>query len=179
VAVGLTSPEFAVFIQLLSSRVAGEGLTVVARLAESGKLVGALLTEDASSPLPEGIERVSSKFNPIFDILGQLDEEYRGDLEVGHGERLHLFLLGVSPQVAGRGVAKELVRQCLENGARLGYKVAFTEATNKVSQHIFRQAGFVERAQRSYETHQYDGHAVFASIADEGGSILMDRSLTS
>jgi len=177
VAVGLTPPEFEAFVQLFRSRVADEGLTVVARLADSGELVGVLLTEDASSPLPDGIEHVSAKFDPIFDILGQLDEEYRADLEVGHGERLHLFLLGVSPQVGGQGVAHELVRQCLENGSRLGYQVAFTEATNKVSQHIFRKAGFVERTQQSYEAHQFDGRAVFASIADQGGPILMDRSL--
>ena len=57
--------------------------------------------------------------------------------------------------------------------------MAVTEATNKVSQHIFRKLGFVERVRRSYQTHRFDGRAVFASIAEHGGPILMDRSLTS
>lgn len=60
---------------------------------------------------------------------------------------------------------------------RRGYRVAVTEATNKVSQHIFRKQGFVERAQRSYEAHRFGGRQVFASIAERGGPMLMDKSL--
>jgi ribosomal protein S18 acetylase RimI-like enzyme len=179
VAAGLTPREFGACVQLFCPKAGREGLTIVARLAESGDLVGALLTEDGSSVLPDGVERLSPKFDPIFDIMGQLDEEYRGDSEVGHGEHLHLFLLGVSPRVAGRGVAQELVRVCLKNGSRLGYLVAVTEATNKASQHIFRKAGLVERVERSYKTHRFDGRAVFASIAEQGGPILMDKPLSS
>ncbi len=60
---------------------------------------------------------------------------------------------------------------------RRGYRVAVTEATNKVSHHIFRQQAFVERAQRSYEAHRFGGRQVFASIAERGGPMLMDKSL--
>ncbi len=178
VAAGVTALEFRAFVQLFCSKASGEGLTIVARLANSGELVGALLTEDAASPMPIGIERLSPKFDPIFDILGQLDEEYRGDSEVERGEQLHLFLLGVSPLVSGRGVAQELIQVCIENGSRLGYRMAVTEATNKVSQHIFRKAGFFERAERSYKDHRFEGRAVFASIAEQGGPILMDKALS-
>ena len=94
------------------------------------------------------------------------------------GDSLHLFLLGVADRVAGRGVAQQLVAACLEHGARMGYRLAVTEATNKVSQRIFRKQGFVERVQRSYQTHRFGGRTVFESIAENGGPILMDRSLT-
>ena len=178
VAAGVTDLEFRAFVQLFCSKASGEGLTIVARLANSGELVGVLLTEDAASPLPGGMERLSPKLDPIFHILGQLDEEYRGDSEVERGEQLHLFLLGVSPLVSGRGVAQELIQVCIENGSRLGYRMAVTEATNKVSQHIFRKAGFLERAERSYKDHRFEGRAVFASIAEQGGPILMDKALS-
>jgi len=178
IAAGLTALEFRLFVQLLRPKADGRGLTIVARLADSGRVVGALLTEDSSSSLPDGMERLSRKFDPIFDILGQLDAEYRGDSEIAHGEQLHLFLLGVSPLVVGRGVAHELVRMCLENGSRLGYRTAVTEATNKASQHIFRKAGFSERVSRSYKDYRFEGRAVFVSIADHGGPILMDKQLT-
>jgi ribosomal protein S18 acetylase RimI-like enzyme len=151
----------------------------VARLANTGELVGALLTEDSALALPDGMDRLSTKFDPIFDILGQLDAEYRGDRTVHPGESLLLFLLGVADRVAGRGVARQLVATCLEHGAQRGYRVAVTEATNKVSQHIFRSLGFVERVRRSYETHHFGNRAVFASIAEHGGPMLMDRSLAS
>ncbi len=178
VAVDLTASEFEAFVRLLCPKVAAEGLTIVARLADKGDLVGALLTEDSASALPDGMDRLSTKFDPIFDILGQLDKEYRCGQAVHSGESLHLFLLGVSDRVAGWGVAQQLVTACLKHGTRRGYRLAVTEATNKVSQHIFRKQGFVERVQRSYETHRFNGRQIFASIAEHGGPILMDKLLT-
>jgi len=177
IAAGLAATEFETFVRLFCPKAAAEGLTIVARLRDTGELVGALLTEDCASELPEGMDRLSSKFDPIFDILGQLDTEYRGDQPAHPGESLHLFLLGVSNRVAGRGVAHQLVSSCLEHGARRGYRIAVTEATNKVSQHIFRKQGFVTRVQRSYQAYRFGGRDVFASIAEHGGPMLMDRSL--
>ncbi|MGH2360335.1 MAG: GNAT family N-acetyltransferase [bacterium] len=179
VAVGLTASEFEAFVRLFCPKAAVEGLTIVARHAGTRELVGALLTEDGASAVPDGMDRLSPKFEPIFDILGQLDTEYRGDRAVRPRESLHLFLLGVAESVAGRGVAQHLVSTCLEHGARKGYRLAITEATNKVSQHIFRKLGFAERVRRSYLSHRFAGRAVFASIAAHGGPILMDRSLAS
>lgn len=177
VAAGLTTAEFEVFVHLLCPQVAADGLTIVARLAGSSQLVGALLTEDSASALPDGMEQLSTKFNPILDILGQLEAEYRGNREPHPGESLHLFLLGVSERVAGRGVAQQLVAACLEHGKRKGYRLAVTEATNKASQHIFRKLGFAERVKRFYAAHCFDGQHVFTSIAEQGGPILMDKSL--
>lgn len=115
----------------------------------------------------------------IVESKGHFDEaEYPGDRAVRPGDSLHLFLLRVADRVAGRGVAQQLVAACLEHGLRRGYQVAVTEATNNVSQRIFRKQGFVERAQRSYQTHRFGARAVFASIAEHGGPMLMDRSLT-
>ncbi len=179
VAVGLTASEFEEFVRLFCPKAEAEGLTIVARHSGTGELVGVLLTEDSASEMPDGMDRLSAKFDPVFDILGQLELEYRGDQLVRPGEALHLFLLGVSEKVAGKGVAQRLVAVCLENGAKRGYRMAVTEATNKVSQHIFRKFGFVARVERSYQTHRFDGRAVFASIAEHGGPMLMDRSLTS
>lgn len=177
VAVGLTRAEFESFVQLLCPNVVAEGLTIVARRANTGEMVGALLTEDFASTQPEGMASLSPKFDPIFDILGQLDAEYRDGRIVPHGESMHLYLLGVATAAAGHGVAKQLVATCLENGARKGYRIAVTEATANVSQHVFRRLGFTERVHRSYEEYRFGGRAVFASIAKQGGAILMDRHL--
>src|SRR5208337_3562017 len=129
IATGLTVSEFEAFVRLLcSNAAAAEGLTIVARLARTGEVIGVLLTEDSASPPPDGMDRLSAKFDPIFDILGQLDTEYRGGRAVRPGESLHLYLLGVSDRVAGHGVAQQLVAACLEHGTRRGYRVAVTEA---------------------------------------------------
>jgi len=177
VALGITAGEFETFVQLLCPAAVTEGLTIVARRTDTGEMVGALLTEDSASAMPHGMDGLTSKFDPIFDILGQLDTEYRRGHSAQHGESMHLYLLGVAESATGHGVAKQLVAECLETGARKGYRVAVTEATTKVSQHVFGRLGFSERVHRSYEQHRFNGRAVFASVSEHGGPILMDRHL--
>jgi ribosomal protein S18 acetylase RimI-like enzyme len=176
-AVGLTPAEFESFVRLFCPRAEADELTMVARSAATGQMIGVLLSEDSASDPPDGLHLVSAKFDPIFDILGQLDAEYRGDRTVRPGESLHIFLLAVAERFGGQGVARRLVATCLANGARRGYRVAVTEATNPTSQHIFRTEGFVEKVRRSYRDHRFNDQAVFASIADFGGPILMEKPL--
>ena len=52
VAAGLTTSEFEAFVRLLCPKAAVEGLTIVARLAGTVELIGALLTEDSASAPP-------------------------------------------------------------------------------------------------------------------------------
>jgi ribosomal protein S18 acetylase RimI-like enzyme len=177
VATGLTSAEFEAFVRLFCPNAASQSLTIVAREVATGEMIGALLTEDSASPSPGGMDRLSAKFTPIFDILGQLDADYRRGQAVHPGESMHLFLLGVAQSFAGKGVAQRLVSECLANGARQGYRFAVTEATNKTSQHVFRKQGFIERVRRSYADHRFEGQASFESIAEHGGPILMDKRL--
>lgn len=178
-AVGLTANEFEAFVRLYGPKARAEGLTVVARSAATGELVGALLAEDSGTEPPVGIEQVSPKFKPIFDILGQLDAEHSGGRARPRGESVHLFLLGVAAGHAGRGIAQQLVAECVGNSGRKGYRVAVTEATNPNSQQVFRKQGFVERVRRSYRDHQFEGRAFFTSIADHGGPMLMEKNLGS
>jgi len=177
VATGVTAAEFEAVVRHYNPHAADAGLTVVARAADTGEMVGALLTEDASAPPSGGIEHVNPKFAPTFDLLGQLDAEYRQGRAVTPGDRLHLILLGVPRPWSGRGIGSQLVTTCLENGARKGYRLAVTEATGNASQHIFRKLGFVVRVQRSYRDYLYRGEAVFAGIEGPAGPLLMDRTL--
>ena len=177
VAVRLTPDEFAAFVELWSPSAGVDGLTIVARDVATGQLAGALLTEDAASPPPQGLDAVSEKFVPIFDLLGQLDVEYRDGRTFEQGQTLHLFLLGVGGQFTRRMIGQHLVAACLANGAIRGYRTAVTEATNPVSQHIFGGLGFKKRAERSYREYRLDGAPVFASISEHGGPMTMDRSI--
>jgi ribosomal protein S18 acetylase RimI-like enzyme len=178
VAAGLSSAELEAYVLLLCPKAAAEGLTVVARRTDTRELVGAMLTEDSASAVPDGMERISPKFAPIFDILDQLGTEYHANRTPHPGESLHLLLLGVAEPYTGQGVAQHLIAMCLEHGAHKGYRLAVTEATGKISQHIFRKQGFAERVRRSYLSHQFAGRAPFASVAEQGGPILMDKALS-
>lgn len=177
VAVGISSAEFEAFVRLFSATAVADGLTIVARSADSSQMIGALLTEDSASPPPSGMDQLSRKFDPIFDILGQLDTEYWSGKSARPGDCLHLFLLGVARTFGGRGVAQQLVATCLENGLNRGYRLAVTEATNGVSQHIFRRLGFADRVRRSYQDHRFEGKAAFSSIEGHVGPILMDKAM--
>ncbi len=177
IAVGLTPDEFEAFVTLWLPGAGVDGLTIIARDSGTGQIAGALLTDDAAAPPPEGIEGLSEKLDPIFDLLGQIDTDYRDGRTILSGQYLHLFLLGVAEQFTRRGIAKGLVTACLRNGAAKGYTSAVTEATNPISQHIFRELGFEKQAQRSYGEYRFGGSAVFASIANYGGPMTMDRHI--
>ena len=176
-AVDLTASEFQSFVKLLCPRAATDGLTIIARDAATGEMVGALLSEDASAPAPQGMDQLSPKFAPIFDILDELVAEYRANRPPPSGECAHLFLLGVSARHTGRGIARQLIATCLAQAVAKGYRVAVTEATNTTSQHVFARHGFEERVRRSYQQHRFNGRSYFASIADQGGPMLMERRL--
>ena len=176
-AVGVKPLEFESFVVTLLPQVADERLTMVARLTDTGEMVGAMLTNDPARETGEGMETLSEKFGPIGSILGELVTTYRAGGEPGPGEMLHLYLLGVSDSVAGKGVAQQLVAASVENGARRGFRVAVAEATNPTSQHIFRKLGFAERNRISYRDHLFNGRHVFESIAEYGGPILMEKML--
>jgi ribosomal protein S18 acetylase RimI-like enzyme len=177
VAVGLTSDEFEAFVTLWLPGAGADGLTIIARDSGTGQMAGALLTDDAAAPPPEGIDGLPEKWDPILDLLGQIDTDYRDGRTILSGQYLHLFLLGVAEQFTRRGVGRELVAACLENGAAKGYTSTVTEATNPISQHIFRELGFEKQAERSYGDYQFGGSAVFASIAEHGGPMTMDRRI--
>lgn len=177
VAVGLTPDEFAALVELYRLRIAQGGLTIIARAIDSGEMAGALLSEDSAAAFPAGVERLSPKFEPIFDILSQLDAAHRIGRRELPGEALHLFLLGVRERYARRGVAQRLVTEALALGRERGYRLAVTEATNLVSQHVFRKLDFVERVRRSYKDYRLRGEAVFDGIAAHGGPILFDKTL--
>lgn len=178
IAAGISEAEFAMFVRTFLPQVAEEKLTIVARLVDSREMAGALLTNDPACETAPPSETLNEKFGPVADILGQVSAMYRAGRELCPGEVLHLYLLGVSERVAGRGVGQQLVSVCIENGARRRYRVAVAEATGRASQHIFRKLGFAERAQISYRDYVFNGRRVFESIAEEGGPILMEKLLT-
>jgi ribosomal protein S18 acetylase RimI-like enzyme len=177
VAMGVTAPEFAALVELYRSRASTQGLTMLARAETTGRIVGALLAEDSAALFPEGVGHLSRKFEPIFDILSQLDLEHRIGRQVRPGESLHLFLLGVSTVFTGRGIAQRLVSESLTRAGRHGYRIAVTEATNVVSQRVFRKLGFVEQVRRSYADYRFGGEAVFGGIAEHGGPILFEKTI--
>ncbi len=177
VAVGLSFREMEQFLSLFAPEAIALGLTTIARTEEQGTPAGVLLTDDFAAPRAVDPRRISPKFLPIFAMLGTLDDQFRQGKRVSVGEYLHLFMLGVAPECAGRGIAQGLVADCLDTGLRAGYRAAVTEATGVISQRVFRKLGFTERFQISYRDFRYERREVFSSIQQHEAAILMDRLL--
>lgn len=177
VAVGLSFDEVRGLVRLFGQRALGDALTIVARAKPSGRLIGAMLTDEFATPPPKDIDKVAKHFAPIAALLDGLDEQYRKTNPVLPGQTIHLFMLGVGAEFAGRGIAQTLIRLTLENGKRKGYKRAVTEATGKVSQHIFQNLGFAEQFRTAYKEFAYRGKRVFNLIVEHEAVILMDRRL--
>jgi ribosomal protein S18 acetylase RimI-like enzyme len=176
IAVGITAEEFASFVRLQLQAPQTQQLTIVARRADTGEMVGALLADDGASGSDGGLEKLGEKFAMVGSILGKLVEIY-GGAQPTPGELLHLFLLGISDRAERMGIGQGLVAACLANGVRKGYRRASAECTGRISQHIFRKLGFVDRGMISYADHEFNGRRIFASIAEHGSPILMEKPL--
>jgi ribosomal protein S18 acetylase RimI-like enzyme len=176
-ACGCSQRELVDFVKLFGPLAARERLTPIARDVATGRIIGAFLSEDFTSPAPEGFDRVSERLRPILTLLACLDDPYREGKAILPGRYLHLFMIGVAREFTGRDVGQNLLACCLENGVRRGYVMAVTEATGTVSQSIFRQAGFTERRRVEYTDYVFEGHRVFQGIEGHIGTLLMDKAL--
>ncbi|HET9793022.1 MAG TPA: GNAT family N-acetyltransferase [Thermoanaerobaculia bacterium] len=177
VAVGLTAREITNLVSAFRKKALAERLTIVAREAPAGDLLGGLLVEDFGTPPPPGIDEAVPAFAPIGALLGGLDARYRESRSVAEGSHLHLFMLAVADRAAGRGIAHRLVAAALANGSRRGYRFAVTEATGRISQHVFRKLGFRDVLSAPYGTFLFEGRPVFASIVGHDATVLMEREL--
>jgi ribosomal protein S18 acetylase RimI-like enzyme len=176
VAVGLAPDELEGLIAAFGPKALNEQLSVVARTPGDG-LLGAVLVEDFATPPPPGIVERAPTFAPIGAMLEDLDLRYRANRSIAPGTYAHVFMVGVARQAGGRGLAHRLIQACLDCARARGYRVAVTEATNVVSQHIFRKLGFREVLSTSYRDFIFEGQRVFSSIVGSESTILMDREL--
>jgi ribosomal protein S18 acetylase RimI-like enzyme len=174
IAAGMSITDIEEIVGIFGPKALAEGLTIVARNS-SGELVGAMLTEDFGTPPPCGFAGAPARFAPIVALLESLDDEYRRTHSVVPGSHLHLFMVGVSNSFNGAGIAQTMITVCLTNGAEHGYRLAITEATGPVSQHIFRKLGFRELLTSSYRDFLHEGRHPFEPITQYGGTILMER----
>ncbi len=177
VAMGLSFDDMEHFLRLVVPGILAQGLTPMSRDRDTGALAGVCLTDDFAMPPAVDLAAISPKFLPIFSMLEELDKSFRKQRTISPGECLHLFMLAVYPHFVGRGIARGLVQACVDNGIRKGYRLAITEATGKISQHVFRKSGFADRFSISYDDFIHEDEAVFASIAEHQRAILMDKVL--
>ena len=177
VAAGQSFAEIQALLGLLTAEAAFRDLSICARQAETGAIVGIMLATDFTTHLPEGIGAASPSFAPIGGLIDRLEDWYRAAKAPQAGECLDLAILAVERSHGGQGIAQNLVSICVENGAAKGYRRAITMATNRTSQRVFQKLGFIELFSVSYKDYTFDGNRVFASIETDDRTALMEREL--
>ena len=177
VAVGQTAGDFAGWMRGLCGQAADEGLSLVARRAEDGEPIGALIAQDGARPYADLM--AADPDDPIHALLSELDGQYRAGRSVAPGAWLHLLLLVVADEAAGCGLASRMIGTCLERAAGRGWRHAYAQATHRGSQRAFARLGFEPRMQRNYGQWRFRDALPFARVAEHGGVLLMDRTLAS
>lgn len=163
-ALGITPEEFNYFAQLFIEKAATDQLSVVA-VNDSGNVIGATICEDYTTEPPAGIEQISEKFNPIFQLLESLGERYAQNYDVAPGSHYHIFMCGVYQSHAHLRLAQKLNRFAEDLAREYRYRTLVCEATGRVSQFVAeRQLGFEYVDEISYQEFQYESQPVFSSI---------------
>ncbi len=154
-----------------------EKLSIVAVSATTGAIVGAVMAHDFGTEVPGEIEQIGLESEPVIAMIDELEDFYRSSNEIIPGKFLHVFMIAVHDDWSQKGIAQQLIQSCLKNGSKLGYEIAFSEAANRVSQHISAKAGFEETRVSTYEDFEFQGRKPFETISDEVGYILMETEL--
>ena len=177
IAQQLSVNEFADYIKLIGKWIEEQQLTVIAKDKMTDEVAGIVIAGDFASdfPLTPDSDRISSKLDPIIELLESLEVQYKQGREIRAGEYLYIHMLAVSPKYQRKKIAQNSIQVCLNNAIEKGFAYAFTEAANSVSQHVFGKLGFIPRHEISYQQFTYHGQKVFASIEGHTGTILMDK----
>ena len=181
IAQQLSTNELADYVKLIGKWVHKQQLTVVTKDKSTDEVAGVVLASDFASNFPltsENSQHLSNKFEPIIELLSNLEAQYKHDKQIRAGEYLYIHMLAVSPEYQRRKIAQNSIEVCLNHGIEKGFTYAFTEAANSISQHIFGKLGFIPRHQINYQQFTYQDQKVFASIEGHTGTILMDKLLS-
>ena len=119
---------------------------------------------------PEGIDE---KFEAIFSLLSELEENYRSRNSIKTGQVLHIFLLGVQERYRKRYIAKNSVIENLKLAKCNKFEIAIAEATAVGSQHLFRTLGFTEEFAIEYKSYKFQGKQILSSIENPSSCLLM------
>ena len=157
-------------------KVVKDQLSVVARDSRENRVVGAAICGDWTTPKPD-TRALHPRFAVTSALLGELGKQYRPMIPPSPKHYLYIIFLAVAHNHNGHGIGTGLVAKALGNARAGGFKIALCEATNRRSQHVFRnKCGFTDRFSISYASWEYEGEKVFESIQGQS-AILMDREI--
>lgn len=165
-ALGATARDLAPFVRRFMPECTSNGLSVVTVLDDDpDTVVGAFLSRDFKSPVPEDILHDCPWFLPVAQALMSIGEIYETrHPRLERGEVADLWMVGTDARFAQRGIASRMFGLCTRLARERGFRRCVTECTGQYSQMAARRAGFEEVARLSYREFRFEGKALFAGI---------------
>jgi ribosomal protein S18 acetylase RimI-like enzyme len=158
-------------------KAADEEISLIAKDPKTREVVGFIISEDLMNVYPDSVEGIDNKFESVFSLLSELEENYRKCHLVKAGQILHILMLGVQEKYSNRHIATTLVRENLNLAKHHNFEIAIAEATGVASGQIFRNLGFIEEFAIEYKSYKFKNKHIFSSIENPPNCLLMSRCL--
>lgn len=172
--------SFNQFYQLavpVCQKAADEEISLIAKDRKTGEIVGFIISEDFMTSHSDPYEGIDNKFEAVFYLLSELEENYRSCNHLTAGQVLHIFMLGVQEKYTKRNIATTLVRENLNLAKHHNFEIAIAEATGVGSQQIFRNLGFTEEFAIEYKSYKFKGKQIFSFIENPPHCLLMSSPI--
>ncbi|HOW81066.1 MAG TPA: hypothetical protein PK573_00785 [Spirochaetota bacterium] len=177
-ALGITRADGIAYAIIYSTKASHEGLSIIARDAETSRIAGFVINSDFMSDPPEGIEKISPKLYPIAAITDSLEKKYKEKNPTAKGELLYQLLLGVMPAYSKRNVGFTLGSLSWDLARDKGFRGVIGECTGPVSQHLaIQKADYREVASINYGEFVYCGQKIFQHVTDCKSTKLLLKML--
>jgi ribosomal protein S18 acetylase RimI-like enzyme len=173
---GITPKEYYYFAQLYCKKGIEEGLSIIAKDKDTGKIVAFLLSEDFDSSAPEGIEKIDRKIAIDMAIVDALEEEAKAARKEGE-RRFHIFFGGTDKEYVNRGIMTTLIEESIKLAKRKKFTNIIAEPTGLATQHIFKKFGFEQQKMIEYKKFVFEGKHIYETFEGPIGIILMEKRI--
>ena len=175
---GITPRMFQDLAEVICTKAAVEGMSVLAKDYDTGAMVGCLMSEDFEGEPLDPPDTVPSDFAPFLALLSNLDDNYKRTHPPLSNELLHTFMMGVYPEYQGRKIGYHLVEANNQLGRMKGFKATIAEVTGPISQRIFIDQHHYQIVDAiKYKDFRFQGKCCFEGISDCDSCQLVYKDL--
>ncbi|MEB3181230.1 MAG: GNAT family N-acetyltransferase [Nostocaceae cyanobacterium] len=176
---GITKEYYYPVAEIVCQKAVEDGLSHIAKDAQTGELVGFIISEDMYIENNYYKEKYKEfdKFIPIISLVESLQQEYLADKKIRKGQFFYESMIGVYPKYQNRNIARYLYAENIEYAKTKNFSRIITEPSGIVSQRLCSRFGFKEIVSIDYQDYEYQGMKVFANITRHKKCVLMEKIL--
>jgi ribosomal protein S18 acetylase RimI-like enzyme len=172
----ITPEEYYPLAYIYSKKAIKEGLSMIAKDKNNGKIVSFMINEDFDSPKPEGIEKIGPKVAIGMTFIDVLEEDLRANKKEGE-RRFHMFLGGTDKDYENKHILSSLLDESMKLAKNKNFTSIIAEPSCFATQHIFKNLGFTQKNFIEYKKFKFQGKNVFENIEGPVGIPLMEKRL--